>query len=85
MTWQFVDYQPPKLLSMRSTSGPMSEKREIKLETTATGETRVLHRYEGETKGFFKFADPLSAPIAKRQMRSAMERLKELLEKGPAT
>jgi len=42
--------------------------------------TRFRQIAEGETKGFFKVADPVFERIVKRQTKADLENLKELLE-----
>jgi uncharacterized protein YndB with AHSA1/START domain len=79
--WEVTDYKANEMLASRTVSGPFH------LEITQTfdrtdGGTRINSRYRGESRGFFKLAEPVVFRIAKKQFEAAAETLKELLEAG---
>jgi hypothetical protein len=46
------------------------------------GGTKVTDHYRGETRGFFKVAEPIAVRLAKRQFENDSENLKTLLEEN---
>ena len=49
------------------------------LEPAAEG-TRVTHTYRGESRGFFKLAEPLVVRLSKKHWETAAENLRTLME-----
>ena len=78
---EFTEYEPPKTLSLKVSTGPIPFRIRQSLES-ADGATRVVVHAEGEPGGFFKLAEPLVGRAAERQMRGDFETLKDLLETG---
>ena len=79
-TWEITEYVPPAREAFKSTSGDMSYMGSWQLETVEGG-TRFTYSIDAQMSGFFwRLLDPLIAPIAQRQFRSEMNRLKEVLE-----
>ena len=78
-TWETTDYKLNEKLDNKTISGPFY------LEISATyepggGGTKVISRYRGESRGFFKLAEPLVFRITKKQFEASAETMKELLE-----
>ena len=79
-----TQYDPPSKYAMRTVTGGNHGYAELQLESIGQG-TRVHNRYEAETAGLFKLADPIVAALAKRTLESDLHTLKVLLEaKVPA-
>lgn len=76
---EITRFEPNKLVEMKSISGPFPITYLYTLEPTENG-TKVTAFAESEPGGFFKLAEPLVATVAKRQLRSSLENLKDLLE-----
>jgi carbon monoxide dehydrogenase subunit G len=68
-----------KHFATRTTAGPIPLETDAVLETVAEG-TRVTTTYRGESRGFFKLAEPLVVRLSKRYWESAAENLRTLLE-----
>jgi len=78
-TSQFVEYVPNERSATKSTSGPFYLEIENVFEATDGG-TRLVSTYRGESRGFFKLAEPVVVRVTKRQFETATENFKELLE-----
>jgi uncharacterized protein YndB with AHSA1/START domain len=65
----------------KSTSGPFYLEVENRLESTDNG-TKVTSTYRGESRGFFKLAEPVVFRLAKNHFETAMENFKALVEAG---
>ncbi len=74
-----TEYEPNRIFSGRSTSGPVPMNLTSTFEPLAGG-TRFTWAIEGESKGFFSLADPLLVPIGRRQIQAMLGTLKDLLE-----
>ena len=70
-----VDHQ----FTTKTSSGPFDLEVGYTLEPVDGG-TRVTTVYRGESKGFFKIAEPVVFRLTKNQAEKSMETLKELLE-----
>lgn len=76
---EVTQYDPPSKFAMRTVSGGLHGYAEAQLESIEGG-TRFRNRYESETGGLFKLADPIVAPLAKRALEADLHTLKALLE-----
>ena len=68
-----------KQFATKSTSGPFH----IEIDTTlepVDGGTQVTSFYRGESRGFFKVAEPLLVRLTKKHFETAAENLRTLLE-----
>jgi uncharacterized protein YndB with AHSA1/START domain len=80
---EVTNYVPNEKFTSKTTSGP------IHLEVDSTlqpvdGGTRLATVYRGESRGFFKLAEPVIVRLAKKHFETAAENLKALLEaEGP--
>jgi carbon monoxide dehydrogenase subunit G len=68
-----------KNFATRSTAGPIYLETDAVLEPVADG-TRVTSTYRGESRGFFKLAEPLVVRLSKKYWETAAENLRTLLE-----
>jgi len=76
---EFTEYVPNQKIVDKTTSGPF----QLDVETTldaVDGGTRLTAHFQGESRGFFKLAEPVVVRLAKKQFETAYENLKELLE-----
>jgi hypothetical protein len=78
-TVEFTEYEPPRTLGLKVSSGPIPFRVRQTLERAGEG-TRVIVHAEGEPGGFFKLAEPIVGRAAERQMKNDFETLKDLLE-----
>ncbi len=76
---EYTEYVPDKRFVSRSTSGPFDLEVATDLEAVEGG-TQVTARYRGESRGFFKLAEPLVLRLTKKHFETANENLKLLLE-----
>lgn len=74
-----TDWTENKRFATKTTSGPFYLEVETTLESTAGG-TRVTSHYLGESRGFFKLAEPLVVRLTRKQFETAAENLRTLLE-----
>jgi ribosome-associated toxin RatA of RatAB toxin-antitoxin module len=68
-----------KQFATKSTSGPFH----IEIDTTlepVDGGTQVTSFYRGESRGFFKVAEPILVRLTRRHFETAAENLRTLLE-----
>jgi len=75
----YVAYEPNKLISFKTTSGPVRLEASYVFESTDEG-TRLTSRIEMDASGFMSLAEPLIAAGLKREMKAAFRALKDLLE-----
>jgi uncharacterized protein YndB with AHSA1/START domain len=68
-----------KHFSTRTTGGPFYLETDAVLEPTAGG-TRVTTAYRGESRGFFKLAEPLVVRLSKKHWETAAENLRTLMD-----
>jgi carbon monoxide dehydrogenase subunit G len=74
-----VEYIADKTSVTKTTSGPFHLEVHNTVEATDGG-TRLTSLYRGESRGFFKLAEPVVVRLTKRQFETASENFKELLE-----
>jgi uncharacterized protein YndB with AHSA1/START domain len=77
---QVTSHEPPRRHSDRSTGGPFEQEYTFVLEETAGGGTRLTEVAEGEPGGFFRLVGPLLEMAGRRQFRTDLANLKDLLE-----
>ena len=86
--WEVVEHDPPRRSAIRGISGPIPFTGTYTLEPVE-GATRFTCAVELDAHGFFKLAEPIFAGIARRELRSNLGHLKDLLEAradaGPET
>jgi hypothetical protein len=70
---------PDKQFATKSTSGPVHIEIDTTLESVDGG-TQATTCYRGESRGFFKVAEPLLVRLAKKHFETAWENLRTLME-----
>jgi uncharacterized protein YndB with AHSA1/START domain len=78
---EVTDFVPNERFTSKSTSGPIHLEVDSKLQPVEGG-TRLSTVYRGESRGFFKLAEPVIVRLAKKHFETAAENLKALLEAG---
>lgn len=68
-----------KNFATRSTAGPIYLETDAVVEPVAEG-TRVTSTYRGESRGFFKLAEPLVVRLSKKYWEAAADNLRALME-----
>jgi Polyketide cyclase / dehydrase and lipid transport len=68
-----------KQFATKSTAGPLYIEIDTTVEPVAAG-TQVTSLYRGESRGFFKLAEPLVVRLTKKHFETAAENLRALLE-----
>jgi uncharacterized protein YndB with AHSA1/START domain len=76
-----TEYVAGKKFTSKSASGPFDLEVTNHLEPV-DGATKLTTVYRGESKGFFRLAEPVVVRLAKKQFETATENLKALLEAG---
>jgi carbon monoxide dehydrogenase subunit G len=80
-TSRVTAYAPTAKFATASTSGPFLLEIDNSLESL-DGRTRLTTDYRGESRGFFKLAEPVIVRLAKNLFETSTENLKALLEAG---
>jgi uncharacterized protein YndB with AHSA1/START domain len=80
-TYEITEYEPNKIYADRTTSGPVPINSRILFASVDDG-TKVTIQGKLEAGGFFKLAEPIMARMARRQVTSDAQTLKDLLEAG---
>jgi uncharacterized protein YndB with AHSA1/START domain len=76
---QVTEFVPSTRYSSKSTSGPFHLEVENILEPLDGG-TRVTSNFRGESRGFFKLAEPVMVRLSKNLFETSTSNLKALLE-----
>jgi uncharacterized protein YndB with AHSA1/START domain len=77
--WETTDYKEDEVLAAKTVSGPFDMEVNHRFESVEGG-TRMTSHWRGDSKGFFKLAEPVMVRLTKRQLETAAETMKELLE-----
>jgi uncharacterized protein YndB with AHSA1/START domain len=75
----YAEYVANERFASKTTSGPFHLEVENTLDPVEGG-TRLTARYRGESRGFFKLAEPVVVRLTKKHFETASENLKALLE-----
>ena len=76
---EYTEYIANKMWVDKTTSGPFQLELAATLDPVEAG-TKITAHYRGESRGFFRLAEPLVVRLTKRQAEAAGENLKALLE-----
>jgi uncharacterized membrane protein len=76
---EYVAYEPGKLITFKSTSGPVAFEASYLFQSVAGG-TEVTSRIEMDAKGLVSLAEPLIARSLRREMDAALIALKDLFD-----
>jgi carbon monoxide dehydrogenase subunit G len=80
-TLEVTEYEPSRLFSVRTRSGPIPFQVSHALEPADTGESTRIHvELEGDPGGLFRLAEPLVMRNAQRQLEGDFATLKQLVE-----
>ena len=79
VTSEVTEFEPNKLIRLKSTSGPIPFRGYITFEPVSGG-TKVNFLAEAEPTGFFKLAEGMFAGNLKKELEASFNKLKELLE-----
>ncbi len=79
LTTEVTEFEPNKLMRVKSTSGPIPLRGYITFESIDGG-TRVNFLAEAEPTGFFKLAERMFSSTWKKGVEDSLNKLKELLE-----
>jgi len=77
--FEITGHEFPRHHSHKSTGGPLPTEWTLTFEEVA-GRTRYTQVAEGEPGGFFGLVGPLLERVGRRQLRTDLENLKDLLE-----
>jgi uncharacterized protein YndB with AHSA1/START domain len=75
----YVEYVANERFTSKSISGPIHLEVESTLEAVEGG-TRLATVYRGESRGFFKLAEPVIVRLTRKHFETAAENMKALLE-----
>jgi uncharacterized protein YndB with AHSA1/START domain len=78
-TNEYVAYEPDRIITFRTTSGPVPLEASYLFEPT-TGGTRLTSRIKMQAAGLFGLLEPVIAAGLRREMKAALPALKALLE-----
>ena len=78
-TNEYVAYEPGRLVTFRTTAGPVPVEASYLFEPT-TGGTRLTSRVQMQAAGLFGLLEPVIAAGLRREMKAALPTLKALLE-----
>ena|ERR1035438_2594656 len=76
---QITEFTPNTRYSSKSISGPFHLEVENILESVDGG-TRITSNFRGESRGFFKLAEPVMVRLSKNLFETATDNFKALLE-----
>lgn len=76
---EVAEFIPDTRISTKSTSGPFHLEIDNRLESIDGG-TRITSDFRGESRGFFKIAEPVMVRLSKNLFESSTDNLKALLE-----
>ncbi len=76
---EVTEFVPGTKYSSKSLSGPFYLEVENTLETVAGG-TRITSNFRGESRGFFKIAEPVIVRLSKNLFETSTDNFKALLE-----
>ncbi|MFJ9365205.1 SRPBCC family protein [Nocardia sp. NPDC101769] len=82
-TYAVTEFEPGRLLVMRTADGPFPMETTYAFEDTASGATTVTLRNRGEPAGFSRFVGPLTVPAMRHANRQDLKKLEEILEATP--
>ena len=78
-TMEVMELEPNRRVVVK-TGAPISVTDTYTFEALGENRSRLTYHTVGDTKGFFKLADPIVARVVKKQLTAQLETFKELLE-----
>jgi uncharacterized membrane protein len=79
LTSEVIEFQPNKMIRLKSISGPFPFKATITFERVDGG-TKVNFQAEAEPTGFFKMAEGMFSGTLRKEIAASFNKLKDLLE-----
>ena len=79
LTSEVTEFQPNKMIRLKSISGPIPFKATITFERVDGG-TKVNFQAEAQPTGFFKMAEGMFSSTWRKEFEASFNKLKELLE-----
>ncbi len=79
-TYELIEFEPGRALTMRTAQGPFPMETHYSWETVDSGSTRMTLRNRGTPSGFSALVAPFIVPAMRRANRKDLVRLKALLE-----
>ena len=81
-TWEVTEYELNRLVKWKTTAGPIPMEGGTSFESTDNG-TRVTFQLEARPTGLYGLLQPILGRAVKKQVKSDMESLKDVLEAQP--
>lgn len=78
--WEVTAYDPPSMIKVKTTKGPVSIEAGYTFESVNGGQTKISVVGEADVSGVFSLAEPLVERMAQRQWDASFENLKDVLE-----
>jgi hypothetical protein len=79
-TFETTDYKLNEHFAAKTVSGPFHLEITHNFDATPEGGTRIVSHYRGESRGFFKLAEPIMFRVTKKQFEASADTMRELLE-----
>lgn len=79
LTTEVTEFEPNKLMRVKSTSGPIPFRGQITFEHAGSG-TRINFLAEAEPTGFFKMAERMFSSVWRKGVEDSLNKLREVLE-----
>ena len=79
-TMEVTELEPPHRFAIQVLDGPVRFSAAAEASVESDGSTRVDWTMEGESRGFFRVAEPIVERVCKRELRHSVETMRDLLE-----
>jgi uncharacterized protein YndB with AHSA1/START domain len=79
-TMEVTELEPPRRFAIQVLDGPVPFSATADLSVEPGGGTRVDWTMEGESRGFFRVAEPIVERVCGRELRHSIETMRDLLE-----
>jgi hypothetical protein len=79
-SFEVTAYEPPRRIVWESTAGSFPLRVTRTVEALGAARSRFTEHVEGDSRGFFRVAEPILRPLVRRTIRQDFPRLKALLE-----
>jgi hypothetical protein len=77
---EVIEFEKDRLMVMETVKGPFPMKVTYQFDAISLNKTFAQVRVQGSSKGFYKLADFLMAPMVKKNIAKDIKRLKNILE-----
>ena len=79
-TMEVTELEPPRRFAIQVLEGPVLFAAVAAASVEPDGTTRVEWTMEGESRGFFRVAEPIVERVCERELRHSIETMRDLLE-----